>query len=433
MRAAAHGAGPMSASGAVVFVLKGYPRLSETFIAQEIRALELLGLDLRIWALRRPTDASVHPIHREIIASVDYLPEYLHDDPARVVRALFAFLLQGRFWAMLPAFLADLAREPSRNRLRRLGQALVLAHELPAGTARLHAHFLHTPASVVRYAAMLTGLPWSASAHAKDIWTTPDWDLRDKLAQAAWATTCTAAGAARLNALAPKHRPVHLIYHGLDLTRFQPLLAQRIAPDGADAAQPVRLLAVGRAVAKKGFDVLLDALSRLPAGLAWRLEHIGGGELLRPLQAQAERLGLADHITWRGALAQEDVLAAYRAADLFVLPCLVAEDGDRDGLPNVLMEAQSQGLACLSTLVSGVPELIIEGETGVMVAPQDAMALAQALEQLIRDPRRRSLLGRAAQARVQSAFDHRDGALRLARLFGIDRAPCAQPSTIAAQ
>ncbi len=182
---------------------------------------------------------------------------------------------------------------------------------------------------------------------------------------------------------------------------------------------PVRLLSVGRAVEKKGFDILLDALARLPSNLAWHWTHIGGGALTTELKSRAAALGLADRIDWRGPQAQEAVLAAYRAADLFVLPSRIAGDGDRDGLPNVLMEAQSQGLACLSTDISGIPELIEDGRTGRLVAAGDPDALAGALTELIADPELRDRLGSAGQARVRRDFSHEAGIHDLARRFGV--------------
>ena len=175
----------------VAFILKGYPRLSETFIAQEIRALEERGLDIRIVSMRHPTDKAIHPVHREIKAPVSYLPEYLHDAPLRVWRAWRAMRQTPNYRTARAAFLADLRRDLTPNRVRRFGQALVLAHELPKEIGALHAHFLHTPASVARYAAILTGLRWTCSAHAKDIWTTPEWEKREKLADMAWLVTCT--------------------------------------------------------------------------------------------------------------------------------------------------------------------------------------------------------------------------------------------------
>ncbi len=401
----------------VVFVLKGYPRLSETFIAEEILGLERRGFDIRIVALRRPTDDRTHPVHADIRAPVAYLPEYLHDAPLRVLGAWWRVRRAPGYRAARRSFLADLRRDPTRNRVRRFGQALVLADELPAGVAHLHSHFIHTPASVTAYAALLSGLPWTCSAHAKDIWTSPDWDLAGKLAAARWTVTCTRAGRDRLGALGPPGRPVRLNYHGLALDRFKPLPLMRPRRDGADPADPVRLLAVGRAVEKKGFDVLLDALARLPDALHWRLAHVGGGPALKALKARAAAHGLAGRIDWLGPLDQAAVLARYREADLFALPCRVAGDGDRDGLPNVLVEAQSQGLACLSTAVGGVPELIEDGVNGRLVPPDDAEALAAALVHLAADPDARRAMGRAGQARVARHFDSAVSLDALASLF----------------
>ena len=402
----------------LIVVLKGYPRLSETFIAQELLGLERAGLRLRIVSLRHPTDKARHPVHDEIAAEVSYLPEYLYQEPRRVLRGLAAGLRRPGFRPALRAFLRDLRRDPTPNRVRRFGQALVLAAELPADPLWLHAHFAHTPASVTRYAALLTGRRFSISAHAKDIWTSPDWELAEKMAEARWTVTCTAAGRDHLAGLAPG-AAVHLSHHGLDLSRFPPPDGARAPRDGGDPADPVRLLTIGRAVPKKGFDILLDALALLPAGRHWRLDHIGGGGELPALKAQAERLGIADRVAWRGALPQTEVLAALRAADAFVLASRQTADGDRDGLPNVIVEAASQRLACLGTAISGIPEFITEGETGLMVPPEDAPALAAALDRLIADPALRAALGARAEARVRAEFDMRPG---IARLLGLFRA-----------
>ncbi|MBN9061969.1 MAG: colanic acid biosynthesis glycosyltransferase WcaL [Rhizobiales bacterium 65-9] len=410
-------------SGRVLFLLKGYPRLSETFIAQEIRSLERAGLAIDIVALRRPTDARAHPVHREIKAPVSYLPEYLHDEPLRVARGLAAMAKRRRFWRAAAAFLRDFARDPTRNRARRFGQAAVLASESPSAVTRIHAHFIHTPASVARYASMMTGLPWSCSAHAKDIWTTPDWDLADKLRDSGWTVTCTRAGQERLDELAPAGKGVHLVYHGLDLQRFGSIAEATTLRDGRSSDRPVRLLTVARAVEKKGLDVLLRALAALPSDLAWRWTHIGGGALTEALKQQAASLGLTDRCAFLGALDQTEVLTHYRQSDLFVLPCRIADDGDRDGLPNVLIEAASQGLASVSTPVSGVPELITHEENGLLVAPDDADAVALALARMIGDPALRHRLGKAALRRARGDFDHDAAIVELLRLF--DRSPAA--------
>jgi glycosyltransferase involved in cell wall biosynthesis len=416
----------------VAFVLKGYPRLSETFVAQEIRALERLGLSIVVFSLRRPTDPAVHPVHREIEAPVRYLPEYLRDDPVRVAAAWRALRHLPGYRAARRTWLADLGRDRTSNRIRRFGQALVLARELPADVGWLHSHFLHTPASVTRYAAEILGLPWSVSAHAKDIWTIPDWEKAEKLTSCQWAVTCTEAGAEHLRRLAPDRHRVELVYHGLDLCRFPAPERSRPPRAGSEAGDPVCLLSVSRAIAKKGSDVLLAALARLPANLHWQLVHVGGGPLLADLQRQAAAAGIADRVRWLGAQPQEVLLACYRSADLFVLASRIAADGDRDGLPNVLLEAQSQGLACVSTRISGIPELLIDGETGILVPPEDSAALATAIERLIRSPPLRDRLGAAGLRQVHRAFSLGACIEPLAIRFGVAQAEalrCGSRST----
>ena len=412
-------------SAAVVFVLKGYPRLSETFIAQEILALEQRGLDIRIASIRRPTDAERHPIHNDIKAPITYLPEFPALEPLRVFRAWKGLHSQSGFWAARRQWLRDLRRGPTPARARSFAQALVLAHEAAPEVSRLHAHFLHTPASVARYAAMMLDIPWSCSAHARDIWTTPVWEKTEKLKTADWLVTCTAHGQQYLNALAAlADRPdaVELVYHGLDLGRFPPPDFSSAKRDGSSEKDPVVILSVGRAVEKKGYGTLLGALARLPDDLHWRLVHIGGGPLRGRLQRHARALGIDGRITWMGTCAQETVLEHYRAADLFVLASRLAPDGDRDGLPNVLMEAQSQGLACVSTALSAIPELIVDGETGVLVPPDDEESLSAALAELLADPDLRARLGAGGHRRVREHFSHYRDLDRLARKFGL-RAP----------
>ena len=422
-------ADPIAATqaGRVAFVLKGYPRLSETFIAQEIAALEQLGLRILIVSLRHPTDQRTHPVHGEIRAPLLYLPEYLRDEPARVLRAWWHVRRRPGYRAAVRTWLRDLWRDRTANRGRRFGQALVLAHEVPADIVRLHAHFLHTPSSVVRYAAMVCGLPWSGSAHAKDIWTSPAWELREKLADCDWLVTCTRTNRDYLATLAPPGR-VELVYHGLDLRRFPLCTEARVPRDGRAPADPVRILSVGRLVEKKGTDDLLRALALLPADVYWTLVHVGGGPMRETMQQLAQALGLTDRITWRGAMAQDQLIEEYRRADVFVLASRIAGDGDRDGLPNVLMEAQSQGLVCVATRVSAIPELIDDGVTGVLVEPQRPPALADALVAVITDPARRQRLAQAGQTRMARDFGMQSNLARLAVKFGL-RVPPGYVST----
>ena len=380
-------------------VLKGYPRLSETFIAQELLELQNRGHRFEIWSLRQPYDGGrTHPIHDQITAGLRYLPEYLYQAPLRLLRAWRAVRRLPGYRAARACWLRDFWRDRTSNRGRRWGQAIILAAELPADTRLLYAHFLHTPGSVTRYAAMIRGLPWGFSAHAKDIWTIPDWEKQEKIASASFGVTCTGSGAEHLQGLDARGGTVDLVYHGLDLTRFPD------PPETRPPETPFTLLSVGRLVEKKGYDILLDALAMLPPSVNWQLVHIGGGALAQDMEARALSMGLSDRIDWRGKQNQTEVIAAMRAAHLFVLPSRIAGDGDRDGLPNVLMEAAAQKLPILSTQVSAIPEFISDGVHGTLVPPADPDTLGRAIADLIYAPEIRTAQAQAAYDRLRADF-----------------------------
>jgi glycosyltransferase involved in cell wall biosynthesis len=398
------GVGLEATMNRIATIVKGYPRLSETFIAQEILGLERRGIAQLIVSLRRPTEGVVHDINREIKAETLYLPEYLKDDPTRV--------REGRRWAeaqpgfrdALKAFRADLKRDPSVNRRRRFGQACVLARELPRDIDWIHTHYLHTPASVARYAALIRGMGWSFSAHAKDIWTTPEWELRRKLADAAWGVTCTRANLDYLRSLTDAPGKISLVYHGLDFSRFPALPAPQVKARGT-----FTIVSVGRAVEKKGFSDLLRALPILGQDADWRFEHVGGGPLSAGLKDQARRLGIADRIAWHGAQDRAFIFSMLARADLFVLPSRLARSGDRDGLPNVLMEAQAFAVPVLATDVSGIPELVTHGKTGWLVPERDPARLADAIRRLIDDGDLRLRLAKAGAKNVRERFSAEPG------------------------
>ncbi|MEM8853659.1 MAG: glycosyltransferase [Pseudomonadota bacterium] len=395
--------------GRVAVVVKGYPRLSETFIAQEILALERRGLDLLIVSLRHPTDGAIHDLHAAIKAPVLYLPEYLKDDPQRVRRGRAVAQTLPGYRAAEAIYRRDLARDPTASRHRRWGQAAVLAAELPADVSQLYVHFLHTPASVTCYAATLRGLPFAFSAHAKDIYTTPTWELREKIAASRWGVTCTAYNHHVLSELADAPGKVDLVYHGLDPAPFD-------APDRRGRGGPFTILSVCRAVEKKGLDDVIHALARLPRDLDWRFGHMGGGSLVPHLKTLAARLGLADRVTFTGTAPRKTVVAALARADAFVLASRVAKNGDRDGIPNVLMEAMVMGLPVVSTKVSAVPELVTPA-TGILVEPRDRGALGEALARLAADPSLREAMGREGEARVKAHFSPKPGIDRLIQRF----------------
>lgn len=394
-------------------VLKGYPRLSETFIAQEIRNLERAGFKIVVYSLRHPTDPKTHPIHDEIQARVVYLPEYLYQELGRVVRGWLRVRRLPGYASAARLFWQDFRHDLTANRIRRFGQALVLAAELADNTPALYAHFLHTPASVTFYAAMIRGLPWACSAHAKDIYTTPNWEIRSKLDHCQWLTTCTRNNHFHLRKFCSEPEKVQLNYHGVDLERFRFAETTYSERDGSAETDPVVLLSVGRAVEKKGYAALLDALENVNKTLFWRLIHVGGGPLLSELRNQAHSLGIAERIEWLGPQPQQTVIEQYRRADLFVLNSCVDRFGDRDGLPNVMVEAQSQGLPVIGTNISGIPELIENDHNGILVESGVQAELVESLELLITRPDLRKRHGEAGRIKVSQEFDMQSSFSRL--------------------
>ncbi|SKA05251.1 Glycosyltransferase involved in cell wall bisynthesis [Enhydrobacter aerosaccus] len=403
----------------IAVVVKCWPRLSETFIAQEMAGLEARGLKLVIYSLRLPTDPAIHPVHARVKAPIVYLPEYLKNDPLRVLRAWWKARKLPGYRAARARFLHDLVRDRTPNRIRRFGQGLVLAAEMPAGIKRMYAHFIHTPASATRYAAIMRGLPWSASAHAKDIWTSQEWELRAKLADIDWLITCTQYALGRLKELVSDQTRLRLVYHGLDLANLPMPPAQRSRRDGSDPKDPVVILSVGRRVAKKGYDDLLAALAMLPKDINWRFEHIGAGVLGDSFEHMAEQLGIGDRCVWHGARPQAEVFAAYQRADIFVLASKTADDGDREGMPNVLQEAGYQRMAILSTRSAAIGEFITDGDNGLMADPAAPDQLAAGLEKLARDPDLRARFGMRANEVVRTRFSYEAGVDWIARSLAL--------------
>lgn len=395
-------------------VVKGFPRLSETFIARELEALEKRGLRFSLHALRAP-GADAKLVDNKVRATPQYLPEYLRDAPFSVLSAFLAARKRPGFAAAWEAFRADFAKEPVAARVRRFGQACVLDRQMPESVRHIHAHFAHSPSSVARYAALIRGIGFSISAHAKDIWTAPDWDLARKLAGATFVAVCNKAGHDRLRALDGGAR-LHLIYHGVARGLFVDDARQQTR-DGTASDDPVRIVSVARAVEKKGLRRLIDALARLPATLSFKLDHYGGGELLGELKERARELKVDDRVTWHGARPHGEIIAALDRSDIFVLPAVVGNDGDRDGIPNAVLEAQARGLPVIVTRVGGLDEAVVDGETGLMIEPGEAAAISDALTTLIRIPGMRTALGRAALADLRAHSDADAGYDRIARLL----------------
>lgn len=430
--------------GAVAYVLKGYPRMSEMFIASEIYRLERLGMPLRLYVIKPADEVRRHGIVARIKSKPAYLPAttsltktplrrwlaaHLKDflpslrsvarrRPVGVARAAVAAFAQSvrarrSFWSW-----------PRKVYLKEFLQAAVVADGvLSAGDVRhLHAHFCHGATTVTWLASMMTGLSFSFTAHAKDIYCeslNPSGLLPRKMRAARFVVTCTDANREHLLKVEPQAR-VHCVYHGLN-AEFMELLGET---NGAARPSPsrnrrLRALGVGRLVEKKGFDVLVEA-----CGILRRLEVpfeaviVGEhGEHEAEIRRRIDALNLGDSVRLAGPMEQTKLIEEYRSAEVFCLPCRVLENGDRDGIPNVLMEAMACGLPVVTTPVSGIPEIIRDGVNGRLVPPDDPAALADALLRIDADWRLAESLSAQARATVRERFDGERFAAELAALF----------------
>ena len=378
-------------------LVNAWPKLSETFILEEVLGLERQGVPLRLYALAEPTDAIAHGAVSRVRSPLARVPA------ARPTGALWsdhAAVAAAAPWRYARALALALRR--GRTGWQDFLRAGALAARLRRdGVAHLHAHFISRPADIAQLASCMAGVPFSISAHAKDIYLSPPADLRRRLGAARFTVTCTDANRRALAALAPR-ADVGLMYHGIDRSVFHP--SQRQPRGGGDAP---RVLAVGRLRAKKGLDTLIDACRLLhERGLRVRCEIVGYGEEHDALAHRIENAGLGRHVRLAGKLAREQVIDAYARADVFVQPSRITADGDRDGIPNVLLEAMAMGLPVVASAVSGIPEVVRDGVNGLLVPADAPLALADAIERVLARPQEAAALGRSARAAVAEGFDN---------------------------
>ena len=396
-------ASPHDQPGTIGLLVKIFPKLSETFVLEEVLGLERLGVPIRLYTLASPTDAVAHPVVERVRAQVVQVPAATwRHAPALLWR--HCVLAATSPWRYAKSLRHALSRE--RQGLRDFVRAGWLVGQLRQdGVAHLHTHFISTPADVSELVSTLGGIPFSISAHAKDIYLSNPADLQRKMTAARFTVTCTDYNCRTLSAMAPGAN-VHRMYHGIDAGVFNPLHRQ------TPALVPL-ILSVGRLRQKKGLDTLIKACMLLTSrGVPYRCEIVGYGEEKAPLSALIEDLALADQVQLVGKLTREQVIDRYARAAVYVQPSRVAADGDRDGIPNVLLEAMAMGVAVVATRVSGIPEVVRHRDNGWLVEPDDAAALADAIEKLVEAPELRAALAREARSTVTTHFDN-DRNLRL--------------------
>ncbi len=379
----------------LIYLLKMFPRFSETFILAELLELERRGCELEIYSLHRPTDRERHADVARLRAPVTYLPDRIHRRD----------VIDGVDSEALGRQLREAARSADPKARKRVLQAAWLAPRLAAsGAGHVHAHFATSASEVARQIRRLGGPGYSLTAHAKDIFheSVRPADLRRRMAEARFVVTVSDYNRRHLARLAPEAR-IRRIYNGLDLERFAPRPADRTAAEDAPL-----LLAVGRLVEKKGFEVLVEACGLLrDAGRPFRCQIVGKGEREAAIRRRIEDLALGDRVELLGPLPREALLELLPRATLFAAPCVVGADGNRDGLPTVLIEAMAMGLPAISTPVTGIPELVEQERSGLLVPPGDPARLAAAIARLLDDPVEAARLARAGRRRVERAFDLR--------------------------
>ena len=402
----------------VAYVVRMFPQTSETFIANELLALERLGVTVKVFSYRKPRADVPHTYLREIQAPITYLPDPLNRHLKQLVGA------SREIWRREPAryrrtfryVLQHTLRERNLDTWRRFLQAGYLANLLHNSDVRhLHAHFAHGATRVAMLASMLTGLPYSFTAHARDVFSdSVDFRLlRHKVEQSRFVVTVSQynkeflAGKIGL----PANGRVRVLYNGVDLDKF--------SPDPSVARENAYILAVGRFVEKKGWSRLIEALAILRGrGRAFRCELVGDGDLRPAVERRAHELGLDDAVTFAGWLPQEELPSYYRRAAVVAMPAILAGDGDRDALPTVLLEATACGAPVVASRLSGIPEIIDHEEDGLLVQPDDPEALANAIDRLLADEALRQRLGVAARAKAERLFDVDRNARELSGWFG---------------
>lgn len=383
----------------VGYVVKRYPRYSETFVVNEILALEAAGAEVEIFAQSGPVDTHFQDAISRVRAPVHYLPA-----PSSKASVLWQ-QLHGAARVFPDAWTTVAANGDVDVRTFPKGLALAeLVRE--RRIEHLHAHFATGATEAARLASAFTGVPFTFTAHAKDIFheSVDPVDLERKLAAAREVVTVSDYNVRHLRAAFPHlaHKVVR-IYNGLDLEAF----AYR-----APAERAPEILGVGRLIEKKGFRYLIDACRVLAdRGAAFTCTIVGAGDEETDLRTRVAEAGLDGVITLTGPLPQREVKRRMSRAAALAVPCVVGADANQDGLPTVLLEAMALGTPCVSTDVTGIPEVLEDGVTGRMVPQHDGIALADALHRLLARPTERVALAERARRRIEEDFDvHRNAA-----------------------
>lgn len=392
----------------IAYLVSMYPDVSHTFIVREVKALRDRGVSVSTFSVRRPTRRNVlgEDAHREADATRALLPP-----PIGSLLAAFAWVLATRPLLTVRTLLQAVTGRGMTLGLRfkwlcYFGEAVLLAHWLARDEiGHLHCHFGNSGSSTGMLAARLARVPFSVTCHGSELLEIQEQRLPEKVARAAFVACVSYYGKAQLmRACDPElWGKLHIVRCGVTPVEVVP---------GRGVGGPARILCVGRFSPEKGHLVLLDALAELrDRGNDFRCTLVGDGPLRTAAETRAQRLGLTDALTFTGSLEPERVAQLYQLASVVVLASF------SEGVPVVLMEAMARGLPVVATHVGGVPELIRDGHSGLLVAPGDSQALAEAMQRVLADPDRAATLGRNGAQTVRDKFNSAASARRIAALF----------------
>jgi glycosyltransferase involved in cell wall biosynthesis len=401
----------------IAYLLNSFPVLSETFIQQEILILEHQGLPLRLFSLFEPSASKTAKGVWNGQTPVTYIS---HQPRLKLLAiAVRCFLKTPVRFLRTGILTLTVNHYDLRLAIGCLLYASYIAEQIKhQGFTHLHAHFATESTSVAQTVYLLTGIPYSFTAHAYDIYLSRRSALANKMSMARFVVTCSAYNQQYLKKLVDQGigERIHCIYLGLNLDVFPP--NANVAP--APETVPL-ILAVGRLVEKKGLLYLVSACRILEdQGYDFICRIVGDGPQRQVLEQKVHELALTERVELLGAATHKQVIEMYQQATIVTLPCIIDKQGDRDGLPIALVEALYMGVPVVSTQVSGVPELISEEVNGLLVPPQDSTALAAALARLLDDPLLRGHLARAGRKTVLERFDMAQNVQHLISLFYAD-------------
>ena len=392
-------------------IVTEFPKATETFIYRDLTKFIELGADVRLYHVapfRRH-----QPLHGFAAPLLERAVDIGFVRPGALARALWR--RPGKLMAAVARIAWAYRRHPkiALKSLALVPKALAIAEDARTwGATHVHAEFAGHPATAAWIGHVAGGLPYSVSCRAHDVFRTQAL-LAEKLGAAAMVRTVSAFGRdfLRANVRGMAAREVHVIHSSVGVTRIAPV-------EAVPSTDPFRILYVGALEPKKGVGHLLDALALVGGQLGdWRCDLIGGGPDAAMLRARAAELGLGEHATFHGPQPFERVAEAYRTASVCVAPSVIGPDGRQEGIPNVMIEALAYQRPAITTAISGIPELIRDGDTGLLVPPGDAAALASALLRVRDDPEAALAMARRGRAHVVDEFDLETNARRQLALF----------------